>query len=64
MRQSTTPGLIARAVGAVHTAAWSLPPAHTAYTVTRGLRVPTRDGADLLTDHYEQEADDGQDTVA
>jgi putative CocE/NonD family hydrolase len=29
-----------------------LPPATTDYTVTRGLRVPMRDGVELLTDHY------------
>lgn len=53
MSQPTTPGPVARAVGALHTAAWSLPPARTGYTITRGLRVPTRDGAELVTDHYE-----------
>ncbi|MFI8939630.1 CocE/NonD family hydrolase [Streptomyces syringium] len=29
-----------------------LPPATSDYTVTRGIRVPMRDGVELLTDHY------------
>jgi uncharacterized protein len=29
-----------------------LTPATTEYTVTRGMRVPMRDGVDLLADHY------------
>ncbi|WP_328648813.1 CocE/NonD family hydrolase [Amycolatopsis sp. NBC_00348] len=56
MPAPSTPGLIARAAGAVHTRAFSLPPARTAYTITRGLRVPARDGAELVTDHYEPRA--------
>jgi putative CocE/NonD family hydrolase len=45
-------GLGARVVSAIHRKAFGLPPRRTAYTVERGLRMPTRDGAELLTDHY------------
>ncbi|MCV7064815.1 hypothetical protein H7H51_02265, partial [Mycolicibacterium farcinogenes] len=29
-----------------------LPPHETAFTVRHGLRVPMRDGVDLIADHY------------
>ena len=45
-------GLGARLVGAIHRQAFGLPPRRTDYTVERGIRVPTRDGAELITDHY------------
>lgn len=45
-------GLGARLVGAIQRQAFGLPPRRTDYTVERGIRVPTRDGAALVTDHY------------
>ncbi|MFI9383126.1 CocE/NonD family hydrolase [Kutzneria sp. NPDC052558] len=52
MSEAKPAGLSARALGVVHRLLLGLPPARTAYTVQRGLRVPTRDGAELVTDHY------------
>ncbi|ADJ48210.1 hydrolase [Amycolatopsis mediterranei S699] len=39
-------------IGAVHRKVFGLPPGGMRYTVERGLRVPTADGAHLLTDVY------------
>jgi len=52
MSEAKPAGLTARAIAVVHRLLLGLPPARTAYTVERGLRVPTRDGAELVTDHY------------
>ncbi|MEV6609771.1 CocE/NonD family hydrolase [Kutzneria sp. NPDC051319] len=41
-----------RIVGGIHRRAFGLPPRRNAYTVERGLLVPVRDGAQLVTDHY------------
>jgi putative CocE/NonD family hydrolase len=45
-------GVVSRAVGAVHRKVFGLPPGGQPYTVERGLRVPTADGAHLFTDVY------------
>ncbi|MFD9740393.1 CocE/NonD family hydrolase [Umezawaea sp. NPDC059074] len=52
MTRSTPAGPLARVVGAVHGKVFGLPPARTPYTVERGVRVPTADGAQLVTDLY------------
>lgn len=41
-----------RAVDAASTRLFTLPRARTGYTITRGLRVPMRDGVHLLADHF------------
>ncbi len=43
---------LGRCSDAALTRALRLPPPTSDYTVTRGLRVPMRDGIDLLADHY------------
>ncbi|MGI5499332.1 CocE/NonD family hydrolase [Lentzea sp. CA-135723] len=45
-------GLLARAAGAVHGRAFGLPPGGVRYAVERGIRVPMKDGAELMTDLY------------
>jgi putative CocE/NonD family hydrolase len=52
MSQPQPAGRVARVVGAVHRKAFGLPPGGAPYTVERGLRVSTRDGAHLITDLY------------
>ncbi|MDT7790261.1 MAG: uncharacterized protein QOF58_8680 [Pseudonocardiales bacterium] len=47
-----SPGLFTRVVSAVHRKAIGLPPGAVPYTVERGVRVPTADGAQLVTDLY------------
>lgn len=42
-----------RALDAAIPRALKMPPGHRDYTVIRALRVPMRDGAELLTDVYE-----------
>lgn len=45
-------GRLARAVDLLQSRVLGLPPVRTRYTVDRGLRVPTQDGAVLVSDHY------------
>jgi hypothetical protein len=52
MPDPTRAGLGARVVSSIYRRILGLPPRRTVYTVARGLRVPTRDGAELLTDLY------------
>ena len=52
MSQPQRAGRFARVVGALHRKVFGLPPGGAPYTVERGLRVPTRDGAHLITDVY------------
>jgi len=52
MSQPKTAGRLARAVDLLQSKALGLQPVRTRYTVDRGLRVPTRDGAVLVSDHY------------
>jgi putative CocE/NonD family hydrolase len=52
MTKAKPAGPIARVVGAVHRKAFGLPPGGVRYTVERGIRVPTADGAQLVTDLY------------
>jgi putative CocE/NonD family hydrolase len=52
MAKSRRAGRIARVVGAIQRKAFGLPPGGTPYTVERRLRVPTADGAQLITDLY------------
>ncbi|MCV7067427.1 hydrolase, partial [Mycolicibacterium farcinogenes] len=41
-----------RFAGQAATKVLGLPPHETAFTVRHGLRVPMRDGVDLIADHY------------
>ena len=52
MSQPQRAGRVARVVGALHRKALGLPPGGAPYTIERGVRVPTRDGAALITDLY------------
>ena len=52
MSEPQLAGLVARAVDRLQSGVFGLGPARNRYTVERGLRVPTRDGAVLVTDHY------------
>ncbi|HEV7975314.1 CocE/NonD family hydrolase [Amycolatopsis sp.] len=52
MSQPRTAGRLARAVDLLQSRALGLAPVRTRYTVDRGVRVPTRDGAVLVSDHY------------
>lgn len=52
MPNTRSAGVIGRALGAAHTRMFGLPPARNDYTITRDIRTPTRDGAQLLADHY------------
>jgi predicted acyl esterase len=52
MAHTSSTGFVARALGAVHAKAFGLPAARNSYTITTGVRVPMRDGAQLLVDHY------------
>ncbi|MDX8032617.1 CocE/NonD family hydrolase [Lentzea sp. BCCO 10_0856] len=52
-----SPGLFTRVVSAVHRRATGLPPGAVPYTVERGIRVPTGDGAQLVTDLYLPDGD-------
>ncbi|MFJ6081406.1 CocE/NonD family hydrolase [Streptomyces sp. NPDC092369] len=57
MAASRAAGPLARALGALHGKAVGLPPARTRYRIRTALRVPTRDDAELLTDHYMPEGE-------
>ncbi|MFJ5263824.1 CocE/NonD family hydrolase [Streptomyces sp. NPDC088387] len=50
-------GRLARTLGVLQGRVLGLPPARTRYSVHKDLRVPTRDDAVLLTDHYIPERD-------
>ncbi|MGE2717792.1 CocE/NonD family hydrolase [Mycolicibacterium litorale] len=52
----TAPAALRRTVGKVVSRALDLPPHTSGYTVDRGLRVPMRDGVDLVADHYVPDA--------
>ncbi|MEV6170877.1 CocE/NonD family hydrolase [Streptomyces sp. NPDC051954] len=52
MAVSRQVGPPARALGALYGKALGLPSVRTRYSIRPGIRVPTRDGAELLTDHY------------
>ncbi|MEV6644139.1 CocE/NonD family hydrolase [Amycolatopsis sp. NPDC051371] len=52
LSEPKTAGPLARAVDRLQSKAFGLGPARNRYTVERGLEVPTRDGALLVTDHY------------
>ncbi|BCI52769.1 hydrolase [Mycolicibacterium litorale] len=49
---STASAKLRRTVGKVVSRTLALPPHTTGYTVDRGVRVPMRDGVDLIADHY------------
>jgi len=57
MAASRPAGPLARGLGALHGKVVGLPPARTRYGVRTALRVPTRDDAELLTDHYMPEGE-------
>ena len=46
------PALLTRLGQWVFTRRFRLPPPSTDYRICRGLRVPMRDGVDLVADHY------------
>ncbi|WP_210593136.1 CocE/NonD family hydrolase [Streptomyces sp. GESEQ-35] len=52
MAVSRQVGPPARALGALYGKTLGLPPVRTRYSIRSGIRVPTRDDAELLTDHY------------
>jgi len=51
------------AVSGAYGRAWGLPPKRNRVLVTRGLRVPMRDGVTLVADHYAPDTDEPSPTI-
>jgi hypothetical protein len=50
-------------VSGIYAKAWGLPPKRNRVLVTRGLRVPMRDGVSLVADHYAPDTDEPSPTI-
>ena len=51
------------AVSRIYGKAWGIPPKRNRVLVTRGLRVPMRDGVTLVADHYAPDTDEPSPTI-